>query len=299
MSALQWFLVLFGWFSVFIFVVGNIAKFIKFSSMPQNLRWEVYPVPHETKEKRSYGGSYMEEMDWAKKPLHTSLWAELVEMGSEIFFLARVRHHNPYGMWPLSMAMHWGVYLLFGWIFLLVIEALFKVTALSQITSIVGIVAFILGAFGCLMLMIKRSSVRDLQVISSPVQYFNLLFLLSIFVTGILSWLADPSFTYSKKFLGGTILFNLSTVPAIVILNFLLIQLFLIYTPFSRFVHYIAKYFNFHQSLWDDAFKTKDSPKDKKNIEQVGYAFLWSGPHSYPDKTWLENATIIEGGEKK
>lgn len=299
MSALQWFLVLFGWFSVFLFVFGNVYKFIKFSTMPQNLRWEVYPVPHETKEKRSYGGSYMEEMDWAKKPLHKSLWGELVEMGSEIFFLKRVREHNPFGLWPFSMAMHWGIYLLFAWVILLAIEAVFKVTALSQITNIVGVVAFFLGAFGCLMLIIKRATNRDLQVISPPILYFNLLFLLSIFGTGILSWLADPSFTHSKKFIGGTILFNLSTVPSIVRLNFLLFELFLIYTPFSRFLHYVAKYFNYHQILWDDAFKAKGSPKDIKNIEEVGYTFFWSGPHSVPDKTWLENAQIIEKGEKK
>lgn len=299
MSSLQWFLVVFAWSSVFIFVVGAAYKAIKFSTMPQNLRWEVYPVPHEEKEKRHYGGSYMEEMDWAKKPLHSSLAGELVEMGSEIFFLKRVREYNIFGLWPFSMAMHWGMYLLFGWMILLLVEAILKINAISPITNIVGVASFILGAFGCLTLIIKRATNNELSLYTAPVDYFNLLFMLSIFVTGIISWRVDPSFTGPRSFVEGVIFFNLSPVPSIVILNFLLFELFLIYMPFSKLLHYLAKYFNFHQSLWDDAFKTKDSPKDKKNLEQVGYKFLWAGPHSNPDKTWLENAQELLLEEKK
>ncbi|MEW6001553.1 MAG: hypothetical protein AB1638_02740 [Nitrospirota bacterium] len=241
----------------------------------------------------------MEEIDWAKKPRHSSLAGELVEMGSEIFFLKRVREYNAFKIWPFSMALHWGIYLLFAWIFLLVIEAIFNVTAISPITNIVGVVSFILGAFGCLTLIIKRATVEDLNIDTPPILYFNLLFLLSIFVTGIISWRLDPSFEGSRKYIEGVVLFNLQTIPPIVIVNFLLFNLFLIYTPYSKFLHYLAKYFNFHQSLWDDAFKEKGSPKDMKNLEQVGYKFFWSGPHSLPDKTWLENAQIIEKGEKK
>ena len=115
----QWFAIIFAWVSVVLFIILAGYKFYQFRSMPLNLRWEVYPVPHETKEKRVYGGSYMESVDWAVKPRSTSNWAELVEMGSEIFLLKRVRAHNPYGLWTLSMALHWGIYLLLMWIALL------------------------------------------------------------------------------------------------------------------------------------------------------------------------------------
>lgn len=302
MSGLQWFLVVFGWFSLLVFIAGAAYKAIKFSTMPLNLRWEVYPVPHEEAEKRHYGGSYMEEMDWAKKPLHSSLAGEIVEMGSEIFFLKRVREYNPFKLWPFSMAMHWGIYLLFGWIFLLLIEAIFKVDALSQIIGIVGIVSFVLGAFGCLTLMIKRATNSELKLYTEPVEYFNLLLLLAIFVTGIISWQMDPSFSDSRDYIGGVVSFNLTPVKPIVMVNFLLFELFLIYMPFSKYLHYLAKYFTFHQCLWDDAFKDKGSPKDRKNLEQVGYTFHWAGPHAAPDKTWLENAQELlleKKGEKK
>lgn len=248
----------------------------------------------------------MEEVDWAKKPLHTSLAGEIMEMGSEIFFLKRVKKYNPFNLWPFSMAMHWGIYLLFGWMVLLLIGAFLKVNAILQITTIVGAASFILGSFGCLTLIIKRSTNRELSLYTAPVDYFNLLLLLSIFVTGIISWRMDPSFIYSRSYVEGIISFNPSPVPSIVLLNFLLFEAFLIYMPFTKLLHYVAKYFNFHKSFWDDAFKKKGSDIDKKVLEQLSYKVTWSGPHIVPGKTWLEEAQLtgFEGksekkGEKK
>lgn len=284
-------IIVLAWLSVAVLIIGIVNKIITFSSMPQNLRWEVYPVPHETKERCCYGGSYMEEMDWANKPLHPSrLSGELIEMASEIFLLKRVREHNKYGLWPLSMAMHWGTYFLFGWLFLLFVGVFLEVSALSQLVSILGPAAFILGALGCSALILKRATNAELKLYTTPVDFFNLLLLLSIFVTGIISWLADPSFVSSKKFVESVVLFSPASVPSIVLLNFGLFGLFLIYMPFSKYMHYLAKFYTFHKCLWQDSFKDKGSAMDKKNIEQVGYKFKWAGPHANPNKTWLENA---------
>ncbi|HLC17115.1 MAG TPA: hypothetical protein VJL89_12905 [Thermodesulfovibrionia bacterium] len=95
-----------SWASVSVFVIMVVYKFAVFSSMPLHLRLELYPVDHEPKEKRIYGGSYLEEIDWVKKPAHKSLLGELIGMGSEIFFLHRVKVHNPYKIWFFSIAMH-------------------------------------------------------------------------------------------------------------------------------------------------------------------------------------------------
>ncbi len=288
-----------AWLSVAIFSGMVLFKFVKFSSMPLHLRWELCPVDHETREKRSYGGSYLEEVDWFKRPAHKSLMGELIGMGSEIFFLHRVKEHNPYKIWLFSMSMHWGIYFLFTWIFLLVVESIIQFDALSQITNILGVVAFTLGAFGCLMLAVKRATNRGLNLYSAPVDYFNLLFLFSIFVTGLLSWFMDSSLTSHREYLKGIISFKAASVPTITVLNFILFELFLIYMPFTKLFHYIAKYFTFHKVLWDDAFKVKGSPEDKKIMEQLSSRVTWAGPHIVPGKTWLEEAEIIDGGEKK
>jgi nitrate reductase gamma subunit len=128
-------------------------------------------------------------MDWVKKPVHKSLLGELIGMGSEIFFLHRVKLHNPYKIWFFSIAMHWGIYLLLAWVFLLVVEAVFKlrIDLLAQLINLIGIAAFVLGTFGSLMLAVKRATVSGLKIYSSPVDYFNLFFLFAIFATGLFS----------------------------------------------------------------------------------------------------------------
>ena len=72
----------------------------------------------------------MEDTGWAKtKSQQTSNWAELVEIGSEVLYLKRVREYNPYNLWPLSMALHWGIYLLLLWIWLLALSILIPMLA--------------------------------------------------------------------------------------------------------------------------------------------------------------------------
>ena len=36
-------------------------------TLPVHVRWEIYPVQHETAAKVAYGGSYLEEIDWWEK----------------------------------------------------------------------------------------------------------------------------------------------------------------------------------------------------------------------------------------
>ncbi len=57
-------------------IVVRIATWIK---MPMHVRWELYPVAHEG-ERAHYGGSYLEEVDWWKKPRKKSIWGEIKVM---------------------------------------------------------------------------------------------------------------------------------------------------------------------------------------------------------------------------
>lgn len=102
----------FAWFSAAIYGLMAVYKFVQLSSMPLHLRLELYPVGHEPGEKRHYGGSYMEEVDWVKKPRTSSLMGETIEMALEIIYFKRIKDENPYNIWFFSMIMHWGLYLL-------------------------------------------------------------------------------------------------------------------------------------------------------------------------------------------
>jgi nitrate reductase gamma subunit len=287
----QWFTIIFGWASILIFVFMAAYKFYRIATLPLNLRWEVYPVPHETKDRRSYGGSYMEQVDWARKPRSSSLLAELGEMGSEIFLLNRVRKHNPYHLWPLSMAMHWGIYLLLLWIGLLAVTH--WMTALASLTVVVGVSALVLGTCGAIGLIVKRATDKNLARYTAPADYFNLVFLAAIFGLGLISWLVDPHFSQHQSYILSLIFFKPTSVSPTVVAMFFILQAFAIYMPFSKLIHYIMKHFTFTEILWDDEFKAKSSSKDRRITRQLSYVKQWSGSHIGRGKTWLEDAQEI------
>ena len=291
-------LIIFSWVSVILFIILAGYKFYQFKSMPLNLRWEVYPVPHETKEKRVYGGSYMESVDWARKPRTSSFWAELVEMGSEILLLKRVRQHNPYGLWPLSMALHWGIYMLLLWIGLLF--AAFFIPELGDLVVVVGGCAFILGLAGSVGLIVKRATNQNLALYTALVDYFNLAFLAAIFGVGLVSWLMDPLFLGHQTYIGRMLTFKPASLPLVVIAMFLLLQTFAIYMPFSKLIHYLMKHFTFTEVLWDDEFKTKGSRVDQQIDRQLSYKPTWAGPHFVGEVSWLEEAqgAALEGEDQ-
>jgi len=291
----QWFTIVFGWGAVIFFIAAVVYKIHHFVAMPINLRWEVYPVPHETGDKRRYGGSYMEEVDWVRKPRPSSLFAEWAEMGSEIFLLKRVRKHNPYHLWPLSLALHWGLYLLILWIGLLAATAF--IHPLAFLIPAVGIAAFVLGACGTVGLMVKRATHRYLSIYTAPLDYFNLAFLAAIFGLGLVSWLGDPHFSQHRSYIASLLLFRPTPVSANVVLFFLLLQAFAIYMPFSKLIHYIMKHFTFHETLWDDAFNVKGSKRDQQIASQLSYPVSWAGSHIAQGKTWLEDVHESSGGK--
>ncbi|MCL4393997.1 MAG: respiratory nitrate reductase subunit gamma [Chloroflexi bacterium] len=297
---LESFMIYFGWAAAVLFFVVAGFRIYRIATMPKNLRWEVYPVPHEAEERRQYGGSYMEEVDWTKKAKHGSVVPEFLEMGTEIFALKKVRENNVYGIWPFSMAMHWGIYLYFGWLALLLARVLFPFGALSYAATAVGLASFVLGAFGSLALIAKRASNPDLAQYTAPIDYFNLLFLASFFVLGLISWLGDPSLDAHAAYISSVLFFKPTSVPAVVLFSFLVFEAFMIYMPFTKLIHYFAKYFTFHHSLWDDAFSSKGSLTDRKIVEQLSYSVRWSAPHIVAGKTWLEQAqnAAIESDKK-
>ncbi|MEJ2187319.1 MAG: nitrate reductase gamma subunit, partial [Gemmatimonadota bacterium] len=95
-----------------VFVIAFIARTVGIARLPVHLRWELAPVPKE-KGRGRYGGSYLEEYEWWKKPREESLLNELVYMGREILGLKALWEQNR-GLWWFSFPFHWGLYLLIG-----------------------------------------------------------------------------------------------------------------------------------------------------------------------------------------
>ncbi|MEW6173783.1 MAG: respiratory nitrate reductase subunit gamma [Bacillota bacterium] len=284
-----------AWLSVVVFLVMIVYRFSKFNSMPLHLRWELYPLPLEPK--HHYGGSYMEELDYVPKPRHHIRINGILDMASEVFLLKKVKEYNIYGMWPFSFSMHWGIYLLFVWIALMLVEKIFGFDAIVPVTNICGGVALIVGAFGSLGLLLKRISNSELASYTLPVDYFNLLFMLSIFTTGIIAWITDPYFfDKARAFIAGVLSFQPAQVSSSwLVAHFTLFELFLIYMPFSKMFHYIAKYFTIDKVFWDDILNLKGSSVDKKITSQLSGKLTWSAPHIVNGKNWVEQVGIIDG----
>ena len=101
-----------AYIAILIFLIAIAVRFRMWSKMPIHVRWELYPVAHEAK-RAHYGGSYLEEFDWWKKPREVSLIGELKVMIPEILFLVALKEHNP-KLWIRSFPFHFGLYLVIG-----------------------------------------------------------------------------------------------------------------------------------------------------------------------------------------
>lgn len=296
---MEFLLIFLGIVSPLIMVTGIIIKFYQISQLPVNVRWEIYPLPSESGERKRYGGSYLEEVDWVKKKHEKSIIAEFTEPLKEILFLHRVKEFNPYGLWVWSMFLHWGVWLIFLWVLLIIVASIFEGFNLSNFVFI-AYLAYILGVIGSAGLIIKRISNKNLKLYTSGIEYLNLIFLLILFATGFLMISGEDSVNEVLSYVGGILIFDISLyeISSITLVHFLLFKLFLIYIPFSKFFHGPVKFFTFHKILWDDNFQKKGSPEEKKISQQLNYRVRWAGPHILPEQSWLENAKNTNLNEK-
>ena len=107
-------------FAVFLIATGY--RIYRQITMPVHVRWEIYPVQHETAAKVAYGGSYMEELDWWEKKRERSLLREIRYMAPEILFLRGLWKENR-GLWWVSFPFHFGLYLMIATFVLLLKHA--------------------------------------------------------------------------------------------------------------------------------------------------------------------------------
>ena len=83
----------FTYAAIAIAFVAMAVKALRYLRAPTHFRWELYPVPHE-KGRSKWGGSYLEEFEWWKKPREKSLINEALYMFKEIVFLKGVWAKN-------------------------------------------------------------------------------------------------------------------------------------------------------------------------------------------------------------
>lgn len=297
MSGIFWHIGVFGVLAVFLIV--TIYRAIAIARMPVHLRWELAPIPHE-KDKMKWGGSYLEDYEWWQKRQKKSFFAPLKYMAIEILSLRGVWRHN-LKLWPLTFAFHTGIYLVFLMLLLSILNAIFIITGVSAsvldvfiiITSVVALAGYLLGGLGAISLLLKRILDSDLRAFSSTAKYFNLAFLAAVFISGAYSWFAIPDFALTfSQFIKGLVTLDTGVSVAFPLsLHVILASLFFLYLPFTDMIHFVAKYFTYHEIKWDDS--TKDARMEKELEGLLAQPVSWSAEHIKADgrKSWADLTT--------
>jgi len=294
-------------------VVLYAYKVWKVAKLPFHLRWELYPVPHEKAYK--YGGSYLEESEWWTKPQEKSSLRRVIYMLKRYFLLDGYFSRNR-GYWFSLYPWHIGFYLvvmfdglaLFGGLLLATSDISISGgssnilgVALYYLTVVVAIGSFTLGSIGSIGLLIQRLSNKGLRTFASPQNYFNYIFFLALFVSGMVDWIFyDPTFASYREFWEGMVTLNYGHVAAATYVHIMIFALFLIYLPFTRSTHYIIILLAYMGVLWNDKPNIRGGEMEKDIEAQLGRTVHWSAPHIQTGKKWSEVATEVatEGVEK-
>ncbi|MFY9121343.1 MAG: nitrate reductase gamma subunit, partial [Syntrophomonadaceae bacterium] len=115
--------------AVILFVGLSAYKAIQYARMPLHGRMELYPVPQE-KGRHTYGGSYMEEPEWWKKPRQVSKLSEIADMLKEMLLIKKL-FDNQRSLWWVSYSFHLGLYLLMAWTIFIIAGALTELAGVS------------------------------------------------------------------------------------------------------------------------------------------------------------------------
>lgn len=292
---------------VVFFIILITYRTYAISKLPLHLRWELAPTPHE-KVKSQYGGSYLEEYEWWHKPRRKSQVAPLVYMAKEIFFLRSVWDTNR-ALWPFSFSFHTGIYLILGMLILQLINTLFLLLEIHAqildislgVASFFALIGYLLGSLGTIGLFLKRTIDVDFKPFNTFSKYFNLLFLGAMFISGCYARLSIADFTFELgAFMKDLVTFNGGMVVTFPMSLHLGISfLFLLYLPLSDMVHFVAKYFTYHQVRWDDL------PQDEKMEKAISLLLAqpvsWSASHigANGSKSWIEVASTDKNNDKE
>ena len=290
-------LTLICWVALIAFLGLSVKKFMEYGKLPQHGRQDLYPIPLESDEKMHYGGSYMEEDKWYEKERHHNLKGEIIDMLVEMLFIKKL-FVNQNNFWWLSYSLHLGMYVAIAWSVLMLFGAFlpegFLYTAAVLLGTVCGIAAGVLMTVGCIGLLCKRLFVKEFKNYTTPQEYFNLIALMAVSVSGLLVWLGDMKFEFGRNIARAMFTFSpIADVTPMLTVFIVLLAFISVYIPLTKLSHYVGKYYTFHKVIWDNEpnlpgskveaniLASQAKPKDPN-------ALKWGAPH------WNETAPAEE-----
>jgi nitrate reductase gamma subunit len=299
--ALAWQVLAFGVTGVSLAVVA--VRTLAVARLPVHLRWELAPIPQD-EGKGGYGGSYLEGYEWWSKPRRHSRTAALIYTGKEMLLLRSVWKHNR-GLWPLSIALHYGVYLIAGFALALLAVVVLQVAGRDLLAvqplrgsiSALALLGYALGSVGSIGLLLKRTFDPRLRPFSAVSRYLNLLFLAAVFLSGGCVWVRSGDYAAEVGgFVRGLITLNPNATATFPLSLHLVISfLFLLYLPMTDMIHFVAKYFTYHAVRWDN--RPQNEPMVRELRSLLKQPVTWSASHVGADgkKDWVDIAGAEPG----
>ncbi len=283
-------------------IIIYLTRLAKYARMPVHLRWELYPLVGE--KNRPLGGSYLEDREWWSSPREEkSFLKEMKFMGEEvIWFKEYYRLNKPY--WYYVFPFHIGVFTFMVFIAALIAGALTQIGGIQisgmspalwgqflyYATTVVGGIALIFGTLGSAALLIRRIFNADLRPYTRRIEYFNIILILALFLTGLVSWaLYDHVFAVDRQYFVSLLTF--SGVPGIsplTISHILLVLITTAYLPFTNMMHFFAKWFTYHKIRWDDAPNLRGSSLESKLGPLHDLPLSWTAPHVQALGRWSD-----------
>ncbi len=296
---METFLALLTYFAYFFIILLYTVKLIKYLRMPVHLRWELYPVIDE--------GEFEEEKNWIEKPRKKRYLKGFLFLLKDYFTLFDYAKNNfPYwlGIYPWHM----------GFILIIIFHILCFFGGLSIVKGIgvsydseafigrflylaillTGVISFLAGIFGSVVVALNRILNRNLRDYASIQNFFTYFFTFVVFFTGFYSWFfTDPHFFEYREFWVGLLTGRFRDVSFWTKIHIIAFDFFLIYLPFTRSLHYITRFFAFFLIRWDDEPNIRGSKLEKRLTEVLKRRISWSAPHVQKGSSWSDVARFI------
>lgn len=298
------------YFAYFFIIYMYTAKSLKWVRMPIHLRWELYPVIHEPNYR--YGGSHMEKLGGHSTSRRGGMLRSSLYLLKEYLSLGEY-YKRQRGYWSVIYPWHIGFILIITFHILAFFGAVILLSGVPVaagspafggrifyfVMLICGVVSFVAGLVGSIGVLIKRIADIDLRDYASPQQYFTYVFCLAVFGSGLYSWwFVDPAFSEYREFWVGLVTLQPVTVAPASVLHIVLFDLFLIYLPFTRSMHYVTRVFAFFFIRWDDRPNVRGGEIEQQLAARFGQRVSWSAPHIKKGGTWADQVAQGPGGDR-
>lgn len=227
MSAANFIGVFLPYVTIVVFVVGIVYRIRKWNKAPVGkMTLSPFPVSTSDKWKQIFKEVFIfrQLFDGNK-----SLWA-----GTWVFHAALA----------LILVGHSRVVTDFPWLWNLLGMSNANVDTMSNtVGGAAGVIILVTGIY----LLIRRFTVERVREITDTEDYFTLVLILAIIVTGdILRFGTHFDLNLTREYFAGLLTFNVVSVPSnpYFLLHYFLGQLLIMYVPFSKFLHIPGVFYN-------------------------------------------------------